>query len=44
MQFEDKRLAPYTGQKPYIFLSYSHRDADQAAEVILRLKQAGFRV
>ena len=33
MQFEDKRLAPYTGQKPYIFLSYSHKNADEAAEI-----------
>ncbi len=44
MQFEDKRLAPYTGQKPYIFLSYSHKNADGAAEIILNLKRAGFRV
>ncbi|MBO5543246.1 MAG: toll/interleukin-1 receptor domain-containing protein [Oscillospiraceae bacterium] len=44
MVYEDKRLAAYHGQEPYLFLSYSHRDAEEAAEMILRLKQAGFRV
>lgn len=44
MVYEDKRLAAYHGQEPYLFLSYSHRDADQAAEIILRFKQEGFRV
>lgn len=44
MVFEDQRLAPYRGEEPFLFLSYSHRDADRAAEIILRLKEAGFRV
>ncbi len=44
MVYEDKRLAAYHGQEPYLFLSYSHRDAEEAAEMILRFKQAGFRV
>ena len=44
MLYEDKRLAPYRGKEPFLFLSYSHKDAEQAAELILRLKQAGFRV
>lgn len=44
MQFEDQRLAPYQGKDPFLFLSYSHKDADQAAEIILQFKQAGFRV
>ena len=34
MQFEDQSLAPYQGDKPYIFLSYSHRDAAAAADII----------
>ena len=44
MLFEDERLSPYRGKEPFLFLSYSHRDAEQAAEIILRLKQAGYRV
>ncbi len=44
MQFEDRSLAPYQGQEPYIFLSYSHRNAEAAAETIRWLKAAGFRI
>ena len=44
MVFHDPKLASYRGTAPYIFLSYSHRDADDAAEVIGRLKEDGFRV
>ena len=44
MLFEDRSLAPYQGTEPYLFLSYSHRNADAAAEAIRYLKSAGFRV
>ena len=44
MLFEDRTLAPYQGDEPYLFLSYSHRNADAAAEAIRYLKAAGFRV
>lgn len=44
MLFENRNLAPYQGSDPYLFLSYSHRDVDAAAELIDRLKQAGFRL
>ena len=44
MLFEDSSLAPYQGTEPYLFLSYSHRNADAAAEAIRWLKAAGFRV
>ena len=44
MLFEDRSLAPYQGTEPYLFLSYSHRNADSAAEAIRWLKAAGFRV
>ena len=44
MVFEDKSLAPYRGKEPFIFISYSHRNADQAAEIISNLNRAGFRV
>ena len=41
MLFEDRSLAPYQGTE---LLSYSHRNADAAAEAIRWLKAAGFRV
>ena len=44
MLCEDRSLAPYQGDEPYLFLSYSHRNADAAAEAIRYLKAAGFRV
>lgn len=44
MVFEDKSLAPYHGREPFIFISYSHRNSDQAAEIISTLNRAGFRV
>ena len=44
MIFEDRSLAPYQGTEAYIFLSYSHRDAEQAAEVIRNMNADGFRV
>ena len=44
MLFEDRSLAPYQGTEPYLFLSYSHRNADAAAEAIRWMKAAGFRV
>ena len=44
MVFEDRSLAPYRGDEPYLFLSYSHRDAEQVESVIRSLKTYGFRV
>ncbi|MBR1457421.1 MAG: toll/interleukin-1 receptor domain-containing protein [Oscillospiraceae bacterium] len=44
MVFEDRRLAPYEGEKPYVFLSYSHENANDAAEIIRRLKEKGCRI
>lgn len=44
MLFEDRSLAPYQGNEPYIFLSYSHRDAEAAAEVIRDMNSHGFRL
>ena len=44
MLFEDRNLAPYQGNEPYIFLSYSHRDAEPAAEVIRHMNGSGFRI
>ena len=44
MVFHDPSLAPYRGKEPFIFLSYSHRNAEQAAQIIHRLNQLSFRV
>ncbi len=44
MVFNDKALAPYRGIEPYIFLSYSHRNSEQASRIIRRLNQLHFRV
>ena len=44
MRFDDSALAPYQGQEPYIFLSYSHLDGEQAAEIIRGMNANGFRV
>ena len=44
MLFEDRNLAPYQGDEPYIFLSYSHKDSQPAADVIRNMNQRGFRI
>ena len=33
----------YTGDKPYIFISYARKDSKKADEVILWLKRKGYR-
>lgn len=35
---------PYNGNEPYIFISYSHKDADRVAPILERLHQEGFRI
>ena len=44
MVFDEKDLAPYHGDLPFIFLSYSHKNADEAKEIIRRMNSEGFRV
>ena len=44
MMYEDRYLAPYYGDEPFIFLSYSHKDAEAAAGIIRGLKDRHFRV
>lgn len=34
----------YKGDKPYLFISYAHKDAETVLPVITRLQQEGFRV
>ena len=44
MAYQDPSLAAYHGSEPYIFISYSHRNADRATAVIRSLNRAGYRV
>ena len=44
MAYHDTALTPYHGSEPYIFISYSHRNADRASAVIRSLNRAGYRV
>ena len=44
MTLNDKSLAPYQGRDNYLFLSYSHLDAEDTTDMIRRLNRAGFRV
>ncbi len=44
MAYQDSSLTPYHGNEPYIFISYSHRNADRASAIIRSLNRAGYRV
>ena len=44
MAYQDSSLTPYHGSEPYIFISYSHRNADRASAIIRSLNRAGYRV
>ena len=37
-------MPPYEGNEPYIFISYSHKDADDVLTVINALEKKGFRI
>ena len=39
-----ERPAPYRGTDPYIFVSYSHNDEDEAIAIMTRLQSDGYRV
>lgn len=39
-----QKVQPYTGNEPYIFFSYAHRNNDAALQIIGRLMDAGYRV
>ena len=36
--------APYRGDKPFIFLSYAHKDTDRVMPVLRAMQQDGFRI
>ena len=44
MVFDEKDLAPYHGDQPFIFLSYSHKNAEEAKKIIRKMNSEGFRV
>ena len=35
---------PYEGSKPYVFVSYSHKDKDHVFPILERMEQVGFRL
>ncbi len=35
---------PYNGSDPYIFISFSHKDIDEAMSIIARMQSDGYRV
>lgn len=39
-----KRMVPYDGSEPFIFISYAHRDSAQVHPFIARLMEDGYRV
>lgn len=40
----NKMITPYHGNKPYIFVSYSHRNMDDAMEIVNQLQSNCYRV
>ena len=41
---EKERIYPYSGDEPFIFASYSHRDMDKVFSIIRGFQQLGYRV
>ena len=37
-------MKPYSGEKPYIFVAYSHKNAVEAAQIIGPLQEEGYRI
>lgn len=44
LQINSRYERPYEGNAPFVFVSYSHHDIDQAKPIILRLQRQGYRV
>ncbi len=40
----NKRLVPYSGRAPYIFVSYAHRNKEKVFPMIRTLQQDGYRI
>ena len=41
---ENMRLMPYSGQEPYVFVSYAHKNKDKVFPLIRILQQDGYRI
>ena len=39
----EQKLTPYEGEKPYAFISYSHKDSEKVFEILERLQRAGLK-
>ena len=39
-----RKIIPYKGQEPYIFISYAHRDGVEVRSVLERMQRDGYRV
>ena len=39
-----KDIIPYSGELPFIFISYSHEDMEEAMSVIEKLEEDNYRV
>ncbi|MCR5089593.1 MAG: TIR domain-containing protein [Oscillospiraceae bacterium] len=44
MVFKGQTLIPYQGSEPYIFLSYSHKDTDEASQIVGQMMHNRFRI
>ncbi len=44
MVFKGQTLVPYQGSEPYIFLSYSHKDTDEASQIVGQMMHNRFRI
>lgn len=39
-----KKIRPYNGKEPYIFISYAHKDSEAVVPAIRTLQQGGYRI
>ena len=40
----DAKVRPYTGEKSYIFISYSHKDMEQVLPILRHMEKKGYRI
>ena len=40
----EQPFTPYEGQKPYIFVDYSHQDSDRVLPILTELDRHGYRI
>ena len=39
-----RKIIPYKGEEPYIFISYSHRDTAEVYAILERMQKDGYRI